>query len=233
MADTVVIVNEFGEIGLDHHLIKQVTDQVMLLPNGCLCCTIRQDLVQTLRDLHRGWLAGDIPDFGRVLVETTGLAEPLPSVASLVGHPLLADVFALTGGRDGGRCRIRLAASRGSLDLLAAGLRRRSPRDLEMRPCRACRDRALKPNWPTSIRLPRSGSFRPMSRPISCSSARRGGPLVPSLACAPVAGHLAQIETVVLRPEGPVSGASSRSGSTTCSSLRLPGPAPEGLPQVR
>lgn len=95
MADTVVIVNEFGEIGLDHHLIKQVTDQVALLPNGCLCCTVRQDVVQTLRDLHKAWLAGEIPDFGRVLVETTGLAEPSRLIRSLAGHPLLSDVYGL------------------------------------------------------------------------------------------------------------------------------------------
>lgn len=96
MADTVVIVNEFGEIGLDHHLISQVSDRMILLPNGCICCTIRHDVVQTLRELHQSWLAGAIPDFGRVLVETTGLAEPSGLLASLLGHPLLADVFNLT-----------------------------------------------------------------------------------------------------------------------------------------
>jgi G3E family GTPase len=95
MTDTMVIVNEFGEIGLDHHLIKAVTDNVILLPNGCLCCMIRQDVVQTLRELHRGWLMGSIPDFGRILIETTGLAEPVPLVASITSHPLLWDVFAL------------------------------------------------------------------------------------------------------------------------------------------
>lgn len=95
MADTLVLVNEFGEIGLDHHLIRAVTDNVVLLPNGCLCCTIREDVVQTLRDLYRGWLAGTIPDYGRVLIETTGLAEPAPLIASIAGHPLLADVFEL------------------------------------------------------------------------------------------------------------------------------------------
>jgi G3E family GTPase len=53
MADKLVVVNEFGEFGLDHHLIKAVTDNVILLSNGCLCCVIRQDLVQTLRDVYR------------------------------------------------------------------------------------------------------------------------------------------------------------------------------------
>jgi G3E family GTPase len=97
MVDTVVIVNEFGEVGLDHHLIKAATDDVILLPNGCLCCSIRQDIVQTLRDLHKSWLMGAMPNFRRVIIETTGLAEPAPLVASIGSHPLLADAFALHG----------------------------------------------------------------------------------------------------------------------------------------
>ncbi len=94
-SDTLVLVNEFGEIGLDHALIRAVTDNVVLLPNGCLCCTIRNDIVQTLRELRGAWLAGTIPDFGRVLIETTGLAEPAPLIASLLSHPVLADMVAL------------------------------------------------------------------------------------------------------------------------------------------
>ena len=94
-ADTLVLVNEFGEVGLDHTLLKAVTDNVVLLPNGCLCCTIRKDVVQTLRELRLAWLAGTIPDFGRVLIETTGLAEPAPLIASLLSHPLLADMVSL------------------------------------------------------------------------------------------------------------------------------------------
>ncbi len=95
LADTLVLVNEFGEIGLDHALMRAVTDNVVLLPNGCLCCTIRNDIVQTLRELRGAWLAGTIPDFGRVLIETTGLAEPAPLIASLLSHPVLADTVAL------------------------------------------------------------------------------------------------------------------------------------------
>ncbi|UDL94761.1 GTP-binding protein [Lichenihabitans sp. PAMC28606] len=95
MGDTLVLVNEFGAVGLDHDLLKAVTDNVVLLPNGCLCCTIRDDIVQCLREIRRGWLAGTIPDFGRVLIETTGLAEPAPLIAALTSHPLLMDSFAL------------------------------------------------------------------------------------------------------------------------------------------
>ncbi len=101
--DTLVLVNEFGEIGLDHALIKAVTDNVVLLANGCLCCTIRNDIVQTLRELRGAWLAGTIPDFGRVLIETTGLAEPAPLIASLLSHPVLADTVA-SDDRDRRRC---------------------------------------------------------------------------------------------------------------------------------
>ncbi len=93
--DTLVLVNEFGEVGLDHALFKAVTDNVVLLANGCLCCTIRNDIVQTLRELRGAWLAGTIPDFGRVLIETTGLAEPAPLIASLLSHPVLADTVSL------------------------------------------------------------------------------------------------------------------------------------------
>jgi G3E family GTPase len=95
MADTVVIVNEFGEVGLDHHLLKAATGDAILLPNGCLCCTIRQDIVQTLRDLYKSWLTGTIPNFRRVIIETTGLAEPAPLVAAIGSHPLLVEAFAL------------------------------------------------------------------------------------------------------------------------------------------
>ena len=95
MADTLVLVNEFGAVGLDHDLLKAITDNVVLLPNGCLCCTIRDDVVQSLRDIRRGWLAGTVPDFGRIVIETTGLAEPAPLVAALTTHPLLVDSFAL------------------------------------------------------------------------------------------------------------------------------------------
>jgi G3E family GTPase len=95
MRDTAVVVNEFGAVGLDHHLIKAVTDNIVLLPGGCLCCSVRQDLVRTLRDLHLAWRAGAVPSFARVLIETSGLAEPAPLISSLATHPLLTDGFAL------------------------------------------------------------------------------------------------------------------------------------------
>ena len=97
LADTVVIVNEFGEIGLDHLLIENVRDGMILLESGCLCCTIRDDLVVTLEDLLRRRDNGRIQPFRRVVIETTGLADPAPILAVLVDHPYLALRFRLDG----------------------------------------------------------------------------------------------------------------------------------------
>ena len=71
-----VIINEFGEIGLDHALIESVDEDAILLNSGCLCCTVRGDLVNTLRDMMMLRLREDVPSFNRVLIETTGLADP-------------------------------------------------------------------------------------------------------------------------------------------------------------
>ena len=97
MANTMVVVNEFGDVGVDHHLIAAVHGDVVLLRGGCLCCGVRQDLARTLRDLHLRWRAGTIPRFARVVVETSGLADPGPVVATLGAHPLVQDAYALRG----------------------------------------------------------------------------------------------------------------------------------------
>ncbi len=96
MVNTLVLVNEFGEIGLDHHLLKAVTDTVMLLPNGCLCCTVKDDVLQTLREVRRTWLSGDLPDVERILIETTGLAEPATLVAAIASDPLIDGILELS-----------------------------------------------------------------------------------------------------------------------------------------
>ena len=95
MADTLVVVNEFGEIGIDHDLIAAVHDDVVLLRGGCMCCGVRQDLARTLRDLHLRALRGCLPPIGRVIVETSGLADPGSVVATLATHPLVSDAYAL------------------------------------------------------------------------------------------------------------------------------------------
>ncbi|GAB6844560.1 G3E family GTPase [Methylorubrum rhodinum] len=97
LADTVVIVNEFGEIGLDHLLIETVDDGMILLGAGCLCCTVRGDLINTLEDLLRRRDNGRIHPFRRVVIETTGLADPAPILHALIYHPYLSLRFQLQG----------------------------------------------------------------------------------------------------------------------------------------
>ena len=89
LADTVVIVNEFGEVGLDHLLIEQAIENTVLLKNGCICCTVRGDVADTLATLWQQRAAGTIPHFRRIAIETTGLADPGP-----VAHALLAEAGA-------------------------------------------------------------------------------------------------------------------------------------------
>jgi len=84
---TAVIVNEFGDIGIDHDLIDASDDAVILLENGCLCCAVRSDLVVTLFDLYQRRAAGSIHAFDRVVIETSGLAEPTPVLEVLLSEP--------------------------------------------------------------------------------------------------------------------------------------------------
>lgn len=95
MARAVVIINEFGEIGLDHLLVATPSENTVLLQNGCLCCTIRGDLVETLASLLARRDAGAIPAFDRVLVETTGLADPVPILRTLASDEIIAPRFRL------------------------------------------------------------------------------------------------------------------------------------------
>lgn len=97
LADTLVIINEFGEVGLDHLLVEEAPGDVVLLAAGCLCCTIRGDLVATLEDLLRRRDNHRIRFFRQVLIETTGLADPLPILQSVLQHPYLSKRFAITG----------------------------------------------------------------------------------------------------------------------------------------
>jgi G3E family GTPase len=92
-----VIINEIGEIGIDHDLVAMSTENIALLANGCLCCSVRTDLQQTLRDLFARRRAGEIPDFDRVIIETTGLADPAPVVQTLLADTLVAAQFRLDG----------------------------------------------------------------------------------------------------------------------------------------
>ncbi|TWT05161.1 GTP-binding protein [Reyranella sp. CPCC 100927] len=98
MGDTAVIINEFGEIGLDHQLIeKSDEDGLVTLNSGCLCCTVRGDLVRTMSELYLKRTRGEITPFKRMVVETTGLADPAPILHTLMTDPLLASRFRMDG----------------------------------------------------------------------------------------------------------------------------------------
>ena len=88
-ADTAVVINEIGEIAIDHYLVDFVEGEVLELPGGCLCCAVREDLAETLRGLIERRDAGDIRRFGRIVVETSGLADPGPILYTLGADPML------------------------------------------------------------------------------------------------------------------------------------------------
>src|SRR3954452_6412228 len=96
LADTVVIINEFGEIGLDHLFVKSIDDNMVLLQSGCLCCTLRGDLVTALENLLRDLDNGRV-SFSRVILETTGLADPAPVLQTAMAHPYLVMRYRLDG----------------------------------------------------------------------------------------------------------------------------------------
>jgi G3E family GTPase len=91
LADALVIVNEWGEIGLDHLFIERVEGDAILFASGCLCCSLRGDLVDTLDDVLRRRDAGRMRAFSRIVIETTGLADPAPLLYALAADPTLAE----------------------------------------------------------------------------------------------------------------------------------------------
>ena len=98
LADALVIINEFGEIGLDHLLVAQSTENIVTeMSSGCLCCTIRGDLTKTLRDITWRFSRHGKRQFRRVLIETTGLADPAPIIHTLMTEPTLANRYRLDG----------------------------------------------------------------------------------------------------------------------------------------
>lgn len=97
LTDTAVIINEFGEVGIDHLLVEQSGDGIIELSDGCLCCTIRGELVDTLADLMDRMQTGKIQPLKRVVIETTGLADPAPVLQAVMGNPVLAQSFSLDG----------------------------------------------------------------------------------------------------------------------------------------
>ncbi|PAS95854.1 MAG: GTP-binding protein [Candidatus Dactylopiibacterium carminicum] len=97
MAGCAVLINEVGAIGIDHLLVEQVTEDVVLLESGCLCCTVRGEFSRSLRDLFMRRLRGEVKDLRRVVIETTGLADPAPVAHMLMRDFFLAERFRLDG----------------------------------------------------------------------------------------------------------------------------------------
>jgi G3E family GTPase len=93
--DTAVLVNEFGDVGLDHLLIGEVGARTVLLDNGCVCCSIRGELKEALATLFSQRARGEVPPFTRVVLETTGLATPAPIIATLLADPVIRSHYAL------------------------------------------------------------------------------------------------------------------------------------------
>ncbi len=88
-----IVVNEFGEVGIDHHLVRKTDVRTTLLRNGCVCCSMRDDLSEALRHLLSQRERGTIPRFGRVVIETTGLADPAPILHTIVAEPVVRNHF--------------------------------------------------------------------------------------------------------------------------------------------
>jgi G3E family GTPase len=169
-----VIVNEFGEVGIDHDLIAASSENVALLSNGCLCCVVRTDLQETLRTLFAQRRAGEVIDFDRVLVETSGLADPAPVIQTLATDTMLAAHYRLDGvvtlvdavNGPGQLDREAEAVKQAALadrllitktDLADATALREHPRAQPTRGRRRRRSRARSTGVPTSIGLATPG----------------------------------------------------------------------------
>ncbi len=97
LARSIVLINEFGEIGLDHLFVEKIDGDMVMMASGCLCCTLRGDLIDALENLLRRLDNGRIPPVDRLLIETTGLADPAPILQTLMSHPYLLMRFRLDG----------------------------------------------------------------------------------------------------------------------------------------
>ena len=92
-----MLVNELGEIALDHHLLSRIDERTVVLASGCVCCTIRADLADELRDLEARRARGEIPGYERVAIETTGLADPAPILSTLLTDPMVEAQYRIDG----------------------------------------------------------------------------------------------------------------------------------------
>jgi G3E family GTPase len=97
MDETAVLINEFGDIGLDHLLVEKVSEDIVLLNSGCVCCTVRGDMIDSLRELFIKRVRAEVPQYRRVLIETTGLADPAPVIHTLMNDPVIAERYRMDG----------------------------------------------------------------------------------------------------------------------------------------
>ncbi len=97
MNDAAIIINEFGDVSIDHLLVESAGEGIIELAEGCLCCTVRGELVDTLAELMDGIQTGKLKAVKRVVIETTGLADPAPVMQSIMGNPVIAQNFVLNG----------------------------------------------------------------------------------------------------------------------------------------
>ncbi len=244
MRRAAVIVNEFGEVGIDHALLSGSTESMTLLPNGCLCCTVRTDLQETLREMFIQRRAGEIIDFDRVFIETSGLADPAPIMHSLVSDNMLAVQFRLDGvvtlvdAINGSRSltdmpeavkQVAVAdrlvitktdlASEGEIKVLEEALRRLNPHADQMRVVRG----AIDPSELSNLGLARGQADLPaierwLGR-VSDAAARDGAYLGSRV---PRAAHLAAVRSFVLWFDAPFTWQSFTTIVQVLTSLRGP-----------
>jgi len=97
LGQAAVLINEFGDVSIDHLLVEKIDESTVLLESGCVCCSVRADLVEAMRGLIAKRADGRIPAFERLVIETTGLADPAPIVHTLMSDPIIAGQFRLDG----------------------------------------------------------------------------------------------------------------------------------------
>ena len=95
LSDTAVLINEFGEVGLDHYLLERIDERMVILQSGCVCCTIRGELSAAIKDLHSRRERGLLPPFRRLVIESTGLADPFPILSTVRSDPVLRHHFCI------------------------------------------------------------------------------------------------------------------------------------------
>jgi G3E family GTPase len=95
LGESAVLINEFGSVGLDHLMLGSMDEDVLVLDNGCLCCAVREDMIEAILKLFKRRASGEISSFNRLIIETSGLSEPAPIIKSLISNPIISQYFQL------------------------------------------------------------------------------------------------------------------------------------------